>query len=151
MDQEYASTVIKYLHYFHQQTMYILWHKQALAHTHLGTRTLDVISILLGPISTSHFTTSHANLHLYALNGGQIALNLGSTYIPTPFDECFFIYRRRVYADRFFSYIQCCHDSDIAEEQCYSDSEEGWPMNNFSSKKAMLYELNIGGGCKDLL
>jgi hypothetical protein len=90
MDLEYAPTMIKYLHYFQQQTMSILWHKQALAHTHLGTRTLDVISSLLGPISTSHFPISHDNLPLYALNGGQTAFNLGSTYIPTPFDECLF-------------------------------------------------------------
>jgi hypothetical protein len=41
------------------------------------------------------------------------------------------------YADRFFSYIQCCHDNDTAKEQCYShrDGEEGWLMRNFSSDK----------------
>jgi hypothetical protein len=97
MDHKYAPTMTKYHHYFQQKNLSILWHKQALAHTHLGTRAWDVISSLLGPISTSHFPISHGNLHLSALNGGQIALNLGSTYIPTPFDEFFFKYRRRVY------------------------------------------------------
>jgi hypothetical protein len=75
--------------YLQQQNLSIVWNKQALAHTHLGTRTWDVISSLLGSISTSHFPISHANLHLYALNGGHIALNLGTTYIPTPFDDFF--------------------------------------------------------------
>jgi len=49
------------------------------------------------PSRTNFYITLHGNLHLSALNGGQIALNLGSTYIPTPFDEFFFKYRRRVY------------------------------------------------------
>jgi hypothetical protein len=38
MDHKYAPTMTKYHHYFQQQNLSILWHKQALAHTHLGTR-----------------------------------------------------------------------------------------------------------------
>jgi hypothetical protein len=36
MDHEYAPTMTKYLQ---QQNLSIVWNKQALAHTHLGTRT----------------------------------------------------------------------------------------------------------------